>query len=240
MADDFFNKLTIDEDVLAPPSDEHAGFDDGALLGDLLNEVRDPEPAVENPAAGKDSTSSFLISVVILTLLAGVAIYAVVIPDKTGQTAALTVAIAEAPAATAPHQDRQALEQPVIQPNKTAVVEPVTPAQHGNKPVSKTTTDEEFAASVVTVNNNLDAQHDSAGPPWALNLMLVADRNNAAEHLSKLKAAGYGAELLHVTVKGKEWYRIRIPGFASVREARLTAAEIATGNTYQDSWVGGQ
>jgi len=133
------------------------------------------------------------------------------------------------------------IEKPDIQQNMAAVIEPEIKEPRETTPESKPEPAVEQPTAAVIVNSKLDSEAvKRAGPPWALNLMSVTAKQYADRHLLKLKSAGYAVELLEVTIKGEDWYRIRIPGFASVREANLVAAEIAEKGVYLDSWVGGQ
>jgi len=240
MADEFSNKLPIDEDVLAISSDEHAGFDDGVLLGDLLNEIRSPETAVSPPAVEAESKTGFHIPAIIFALIAAGVLYTVISPWNTHRKPAETVAVSEPAAATVSHQDKPVAIEPVIKLHKSTTGEQNYPASDVHKPASYASAQTKQEFSTVTVNSNLDPQHDSVGPPWALNLLSLAHSSEATDALSTLQAAGFSAELLEVTVHGKQWYRIRIPGFATVREANARAAEIAKKTTYLDAWVGGQ
>ncbi len=216
MSDDFSEKQDIDKDFITHFSRNHAtDLDDGVLLDDLLNEITVPEQAADKSPFKEGNNNTFLLLALFLTLLASGAVYSIINPNKA---------------------DQKPAETTVARETQTAVIKSVLQMQPANKTQSESAVEQ--TSSAVIVNSELDSETvKRVGPPWALNLVSTTQKQAADKHVSTLRSAGYAAEVVGVTIKGTDWLRIRIPGFASVREANLVAAEMIT---YPDSWVGGQ
>ncbi|GAV19343.1 sporulation related domain protein [Mariprofundus micogutta] len=245
MASDNFIKQDADEGFIPQAYDEYGTdglpengqtlkHDDANLLGDLLNELSEPElPA---PPFTEEKSSGFMLPVIILFLLAAGVLYTLLAPSHTNSPPAATGL------ATINHQLSSSMDKPVEQKNRPAPQHVAVPEKISSAdiPEAKARANKEQAPSTATVvSKTQKPDNDSHGPPWALNVVSLTNKQYADEHLSELNAAGFAAELIEITINGNTWYRIRIPGFASVRDANKTAAEIAQKTPYKDSWAGG-
>ena len=61
---------------------------------------------------------------------------------------------------------------------------------------------------------------------WAVNLVSLSSRNTAERELSALRQAGIKAELQQVTIRGKQWFRLRVTGFDSKDAAGRYAQQV--------------
>jgi cell division septation protein DedD len=59
----------------------------------------------------------------------------------------------------------------------------------------------------------------------------------AAPWVSKLQAAGYRTEVLPVTIDGKTWHRVLLPGYANLEEARAAIPFVELEFGVQGVWV---
>ena len=75
------------------------------------------------------------------------------------------------------------------------------------------------------------------GGPWALSVASFQDVGAAESQAQRLNGAGFGAQVVPVTVKGKPWYRVMIPGFSSAGAARQQAARIESELGMKGAWV---
>lgn len=75
------------------------------------------------------------------------------------------------------------------------------------------------------------------GGPWALSVASFQDSNAAESQSRRLRDGGFAAQVVPVTVKGKPWYRVMIPGFGSAGAARQQAARIESELGMKGAWV---
>ncbi len=73
---------------------------------------------------------------------------------------------------------------------------------------------------------------------WVLNLISLNNAVAADHELKRLQQLGIHAENVKAEVQGKTWYRIRIPGFASVEEATRQRKILANRLGIHDTWIG--
>ncbi|GEM_PF-3964292 len=73
---------------------------------------------------------------------------------------------------------------------------------------------------------------------WAVNLESFARPSVAAREQAKLKAKGLETALVEVRIKGRRWYRLYIPGFASRRAARAALPRLKEKYGLNSAWVG--
>jgi len=92
-------------------------------------------------------------------------------------------------------------------------------------------------SSTVTIHSDLDTPKESPKHSWSINLISLTNKSYADEHLLALKSAGYAAEITEVTINETNWYRIIIPGFATVDEANAVASKLADKSDYSTNWV---
>jgi len=145
----------------------------------------------------------------ISTLQAGLLALQKKVSLQEGQTAALTHLLAE--------QSRKQQKMAVRQ----AVVKKVTT----KKPVQKATTS-------VTIPL---AKKKAIG--WTIVIASLNTRSAAEKALVNLKGKGVAAEIAHILVNGKSWYRIRVGGFSSQQEAKLKKAYLAKHHGIRDAWI---
>jgi hypothetical protein len=72
---------------------------------------------------------------------------------------------------------------------------------------------------------------------WTVNVASYADNDAATRQLQQLRAAGYGASVQPVEIKGRTWYRVQLRGFATADAARAKAGELQTKLGYANLWV---
>lgn len=73
--------------------------------------------------------------------------------------------------------------------------------------------------------------------PWALSIASFTELEAAQQLMQRMAAAGFAAERVPVTVKGKPWHRVMVLGFDSVAEAKASAAEIEAKLQLRGAWV---
>jgi len=77
-----------------------------------------------------------------------------------------------------------------------------------------------------------------SGGGWVVNITSVSDPQSAAEEVARLRNMGINAESVRAVSKGRTWYRIRVPGFASDTAARAQRAALEAKLGIRDTWVG--
>ena len=92
----------------------------------------------------------------------------------------------------------------------------------------------EEPSSIVKINSKLDPADK---PSWSLNLMSLVNKVYATEQLAALITAGYAAEIAVVSINGTNWYRIHIPGFATIHDASRFASRVANETAFRNTWV---
>lgn len=73
--------------------------------------------------------------------------------------------------------------------------------------------------------------------PWALSIASFRELDAAQQLMRRMAAAGFSAERVPVTVKGKPWHRVMVLGFDSVAEAKAGAADIEAKLQLSGAWV---
>jgi len=79
-----------------------------------------------------------------------------------------------------------------------------------------------------------------ADGPWVINLASVQHKKNADHFRAKVESRGIAAELYQVTVKGRDYWRVHVPGFATAAEARAEARLIKEKLGIDDVWIAKQ
>ena len=59
--------------------------------------------------------------------------------------------------------------------------------------------------------------------PWVINLASLSGKHDAERFMAKAKSRGIAADLNQVTVKGKEFWRVQVPGYPTADEAKAAA-----------------
>jgi len=78
-----------------------------------------------------------------------------------------------------------------------------------------------------------------SGPPWALNVMSLASKENAQAVVRTLTALGFTPLISEVMINGKHLYRVRIKGFATRDEATKAGQTIVARTQYETPWTSG-
>ena len=72
---------------------------------------------------------------------------------------------------------------------------------------------------------------------WVINLASLKQQVDAELFLLKVTSRGVPAEISHVIVEGKKYWRVQVPGFSSARLARIKAGEIQDRLGLNDVWI---
>ena len=78
---------------------------------------------------------------------------------------------------------------------------------------------------------------DSEDAPWVINLASFPDQRGAEQFAARARAEDIAVEQNPVTVKGKQYWRVRAPGFASAAAARTQADRVEDRLGLKGSWV---
>ena len=60
---------------------------------------------------------------------------------------------------------------------------------------------------------------------------------DAERYIEKAESRGVAAGLYQVTVKGKDYWRVHVPGFATAAEAKAKASLIKENLGIKDVWI---
>jgi type II secretory pathway predicted ATPase ExeA len=72
---------------------------------------------------------------------------------------------------------------------------------------------------------------------WAINLVTLQRKVDAEHFAQKANSKGVEAEINQVTVRGKKYSRVQVPGFSSPAEARTKANEVQNMLGLKDVWI---
>jgi cell division septation protein DedD len=72
---------------------------------------------------------------------------------------------------------------------------------------------------------------------WAINLVSLRQKVDAELFVAKVNSNGVAAEMNQVTVRGKKYWRVQVPGFTSPDEARKNASELQNRLGLKDVWI---
>lgn len=72
---------------------------------------------------------------------------------------------------------------------------------------------------------------------WKVNVLSLAKHADLARLLAQLRAAGYPAEIVKVQVKHRNFFRLRIAGLASKRDAQYLAERLKKDKKIEGLWV---
>jgi cell division septation protein DedD len=73
--------------------------------------------------------------------------------------------------------------------------------------------------------------------PWVINLASSGNKDNAERFRAKARARDIAADLSRVTVKGKDYWRVQVPGFATAAEAQAAAESIKEKLGLDEVWI---
>jgi cell division septation protein DedD len=89
-----------------------------------------------------------------------------------------------------------------------------------------------------TVDVKIKPQETNRGSgTWAINLASFQRKVDAERFVIKTNHKGVAAEINQVTVSGKKYWRVQVPGFTSPDEARKKASEIQNKLGFKDIWI---
>jgi len=73
--------------------------------------------------------------------------------------------------------------------------------------------------------------------PWFINIASLLHKANAERFMEDLESKGVAVGLYQVTVRGKDYWRVHVPGFASAAEANAKASLIKEKFGLKGTWV---
>ena len=141
------------------------------------------------------------------------------------------------------------------QQEKTRGVAPrleVLPSLAGGMVGANTSESKDSGKPGDTINGNLSAskEHTSTAPgiatqkriregegDWIINLASVPHKESAERFVDKAKSRGVDARLYQVTVRGKDYWRVHVSGFATATEAKVQASLLEKKLGLKDVWV---
>lgn len=80
------------------------------------------------------------------------------------------------------------------------------------------------------------ARNKSSGP-WVVNLMSLNDRKVAQQQQARFSRKGVDTVIVPAKVKGKQWYRVRVVGFKTRKQAKKYADSVQTRLSLAGTWV---
>ena len=90
-------------------------------------------------------------------------------------------------------------------------------------------------STTANVEKSQDADKESG--PWEINIVSLLHKTDAERFVGKAKSRGVDAGLYQVTVKGKTYWRVHVPGFPTAAEAKSNANVIKERLGLKDVWV---
>jgi len=73
--------------------------------------------------------------------------------------------------------------------------------------------------------------------PWIINLLSSPDKAYASTAMADAQSKGVAVVLTSATVKGKQYWRLQIPGFTSMAEAKRAAEPVKEKLNIKDVWI---
>jgi hypothetical protein len=73
--------------------------------------------------------------------------------------------------------------------------------------------------------------------PWVINLASYSDKRDADRFASRVQSRSVQVEKNQVTVRGKPYWRVQVPGFSSAEDAKTHAASIESQLGLKETWV---
>ena len=121
------------------------------------------------------------------------------------------------------------IDPPVVEPVPAEIQEPVAKAAASKREA----TVKPVSPKVVTAKQ----VSKSATRAWAVNLTSVSTLASAEEIQRGLSSKGVSREWKKVTIAGKRYYRIRMPGFASKAEAEQARLPLLKEREFRSAWL---
>jgi cell division septation protein DedD len=73
--------------------------------------------------------------------------------------------------------------------------------------------------------------------PWVINLISSSSKSDAEHFMAKARSRGVAAGIYRVAVKGKDYWRVQVSGFATAADAKAEASLIRKKLGIDDVWV---
>jgi len=107
-----------------------------------------------------------------------------------------------------------------------------------NKSDTVTSSDLQTKSMQATVDVKTQPQESNRGSgTWVINLVSLQQKVDAEHYVVKVNSKGIPAEINQVTVRGKKYWRVQVPGFSSADEARTQASEVQNKLGLKDVWI---
>ena len=119
-------------------------------------------------------------------------------------------------------------EETAASPARTEAVKP--PAASGEK--TAVDTSQKIAAAEAPA-----AKAGTAGGPWVINLTSSNDKAAADRFAARARSKGIPVELVKAEVKGRDYWRMQLTGFASKDAARTFAGPVKEKLGLKDVWI---
>ncbi|MGH8553601.1 MAG: SPOR domain-containing protein, partial [Methylococcales bacterium] len=117
-------------------------------------------------------------------------------------------------------------------------------ASKKSKTPSKNSVKENAASSGIaksTAKHRAEAKgrekRQSSGGDWSVNLMSFPDEAVAKKQVENMSRKGISAAIQRTNISGKNWYRVRIPGFKSKQEAQDYSESVVRKLGLSGTWV---
>jgi cell division septation protein DedD len=146
----------------------------------------------------------------------------------------------------AAERDSDVLPQQETPPDKPVRSESLPrPAAHSAKVGASNRQDSAQPVTAAGTTNTPASLSAERRPPetaakrgrWVINLASSGSEETAERYRSTAVSRGVDAELSSVTVKGKDYWRVQVPGFATAAEAKGAAASIKEMLGLDDVWI---
>ncbi|MGB5260202.1 MAG: SPOR domain-containing protein [Gammaproteobacteria bacterium] len=76
-----------------------------------------------------------------------------------------------------------------------------------------------------------------ARSPWVIYLASYRREDEAVQFIAKAQSRGVSAKTYAVTVRGNEYWRVYVPGFATANQAKTNASQIKEKLALDDYWI---
>lgn len=110
--------------------------------------------------------------------------------------------------------------------------------ENTNTSGTATRSDLETKSMQSTVDGKIQRQEpDRDSGTWAINLASLQQKLDAEHFVAKVNSKGVAADIYQVTVRGKKYWRVQVPGFSSAEQAKAKASEVKNTLGLKDVWV---
>jgi cell division septation protein DedD len=72
---------------------------------------------------------------------------------------------------------------------------------------------------------------------WVINLVSLQQKADAEHFVANANSMGVAAEINQAIVRGKKFWRVQVPGFSSVNDARTMASQVQSKLGLKDVWI---